>query len=187
MTRRHLFWLVSRVAATAAGQAFLSSWLAEAHEAGHEHSAPPSPDRWKDYSPRFFSNDDFQALDQFVAVLIPTDETPGAREAHVAQFIDFLLNAAGEYAPEMQKQWRDAADWMRAREFGRKSAADQIAFMLEVSQPPSTDFVHFQLIKDLTVYAFYTSREGLIDNLEYKGLAYLTEFPGCTHEEHRAV
>jgi hypothetical protein len=41
------------------------------------------------------------------------------------------------------------------------------------------------LIKDMTVRAFYTSRVGLIDVLEYKGNAYLTQFPGCTHSEHQ--
>jgi hypothetical protein len=29
----------------------------------------------------------------------------------------------------------------------------------------------------MTVRAFYTSRIGLIDVLEYQGLAYLSEFP----------
>jgi hypothetical protein len=28
---------------------------------------------------------------------------------------------------------------------------------------------------------------GLIDVLEYKGLAYLSEFPACTHREHQRV
>jgi hypothetical protein len=39
----------------------------------------------------------------------------------------------------------------------------------------------------MTVFAFYTSKAGLVDNLEYKGNAYLTDFPGCTHPEHRRV
>jgi len=39
----------------------------------------------------------------------------------------------------------------------------------------------------MTVRAFYTSRVGLIDVLEYKGNTYLTEFPGCAHPEHHKV
>jgi hypothetical protein len=39
----------------------------------------------------------------------------------------------------------------------------------------------------MTVRAFYTSRVGLIDVLEYQGIAYLTEFPACTHPEHLNV
>jgi hypothetical protein len=45
----------------------------------------------------------------------------------------------------------------------------------------------YKLIKDMTVHAFYTSRVGLVDVLEYKGLAYLSEFPACTHPEHQRV
>jgi hypothetical protein len=35
------------------------------------------------------------------------------------------------------------------------------------------------------VEGFYTSRVGLVDVLGYKGLAFLSEFPGCTHPEHQ--
>jgi hypothetical protein len=45
----------------------------------------------------------------------------------------------------------------------------------------------YRLIKEMAVHAFYTSRVGLVDVLEYKGLAYLTEFPGCNHPEHHTV
>jgi hypothetical protein len=48
-------------------------------------------------------------------------------------------------------------------------------------------FPVYRLIKEMTVHAFYTSRMGLVDNLEYKGLAYLTEFPGCNHPEHHTL
>ncbi len=48
-------------------------------------------------------------------------------------------------------------------------------------------FPVYRLIKEITVRAYYTSRAGLVDALEYKGNAYLTEFPGCTHAEHRKV
>ncbi len=183
MDRREALTLLSRIAATAAGQSFFNSWLASAHD--HESQAPPSPERWRNYIPQFFSTSDFHTLDEFTSILIPTDETPGAREAHVAPFIDFLLANASEYAPEMQKHWRAALEWLNANEFSSKNTAQQIAFLTTASQPADANFVHFRLMKDLTVFSFYTSRAGLIDNLQYQGLAYLTEFPGCTHPEHQ--
>lgn len=155
--------------------------------AAHVHSAsnaPPEPDRWSNYRPKFFSEADYQALDCFASILIPTDETPGAREAHVAPFIDFVVFSAAEYAPETQRKWRKAMDFLRGREFGAKTADQQFQIVQEMSASRNSGSDVFQMMKGLIVFAFYTSRAGLIGNLQYQGLAYLTEFPGCTHPEH---
>ncbi len=40
------------------------------------------------------------------------------------------------------------------------------------------------LVKDMTVEGFYTSKIGLIDVLDYQGMNYMVDFPGCTHPEH---
>ena len=66
----------------------------------------------RDSKPAFFSPEDFEALESFTAILIPTDQTPGAREARCAQFIDFLLNASAE-DPKMQAGWRNAMSTLR--------------------------------------------------------------------------
>jgi hypothetical protein len=185
MTRRDAAWLVARVAGTAVGQSFFGPWLASAHE--HNSAAPPEPDRWTNYKPQFFSPEEFASLDAFSAILIPTDEAPGAREAHVAPFIDFVVFSAAEYAPEMQRKWRGAIRSLNQRGFAQMTDAARVELIAEMSKPASADFGTFQFMKDLIVYAFYTSRAGLVENLEYKGLAYLTEFPGCSHPEHQKV
>ena len=185
MTRRDANWLLTRAAATVAGQSFFASWLAAAHE--HGSAAPPEPDRWKDYKPQFFSPEQFRILDFFTSILIPTDSTPGAREAHVAPFLDFLIFSAAEYAPETQADWRNAVAWLETRQFGKMTGEQQLALVEQMCEPGAEGFTTFRLIKQMTVFAFYTSRVGLIDNLEYKGLAYLTEFPACNHPEHRKV
>jgi gluconate 2-dehydrogenase gamma chain len=137
--------------------------------------------------------EDFRNLDAFTAILIPTDDTPGAREAHVTAFIDFVVNAAAEYAPEIQNDWRNAMDWLRAHHFAQLPAGQQLSLVQRISEPEhdassnEEGFSVYRLIKEMTVHAFYTSRIGLIDVLEYKGLAYLTEFPGCNHPEHHAI
>ncbi len=188
LTRRDAAWLVARAATAAGGALFLSDWLQAAHT---EHSsAPPEPDRWSAYQPQFFSPADFQSLEAYASILIPTDSTPGAREAHVAPFIDFVVNAASEYAPEVQAEWRQAMAWLASRHFADASAEDQLALVRAMSAPerdpsqPHDGFPAYRLIKEMTVRAFYTSRAGLIENLEYKGNAYLTAFPPCGHAEH---
>src|SRR5579875_1065404 len=190
MTRREAAWTVARAALVAGGAEFFQSWLRAAQP--HDHSAaPPEPDRWTNYKPQFFSADEFRDLGTFTEILIPTDDTPGAREAHVAPFIDFVVNAAAEYEPDMQQHWRDAMAWLASQRFGSLSPSEQFA-LIEAMSSPERDktakhegFSHYRLLKDMTVHAFYTSRVGLIDVLEYKGNAYLVEFPGCNHPEHQ--
>ena len=132
-------------------------------------------------------------LDQFTSVLIPTDDTPGAREANVAPFIDFVVNAAAEYAPEMQTQWRSAMGFLRKANFSQLTNEQQVKLITQMAEPElgkakkGDGFEAYQLIKDMSLHAFYTSRVGLVDVLEYKGNAYLTEFPGCNHPEHHKV
>jgi hypothetical protein len=183
MTRRDANWMILRAAAVAGGSEFFSSWLRAAHGSGS--SAPPDPHNWAAYKPKFFSEEDFRNLEAFTAVLIPTDDTPGAREAYVAPFIDFVVNAAAEYAPEMQKRWRKAMEPLRSPEFSDLLPEQQIAAVERMSRGSGS--ATYKLIKEMAVHAFYTSRVGLIDVLEYKGLAYLTEFPACTHPEHHRV
>lgn len=176
-----------------------AGWLQAAQSSAHahatRHNAPADPHDWANYKPRFFSAEEFRNLDAFTAVLIPTDDTPGAREAYVAPFIDFVVEAAKEYAPEIQARWREAIAWVVSQRFAELAANRQTELLTRISipergpaQPRDTDgFRAYKLIKDMTVHAFYTSRVGLVDVLQYKGLAYLTEFPACTHPEHRRV
>lgn len=193
MTRRDAAWAILRAAAVVGGQEFFSDWMRAAQVHEHSSHAPPEPDRWTSYKPKFFSAEDFRNLDAFTAILIPTDETPGAREAHVTAFIDFVVNAAAEYAPEMQNDWRNAMNWVRDRRFAELPAGQQLSLMERISEPEhhasnkEEGFPVYRLIKEMTVHAFYTSRVGLIDVLEYKGLAYLTDFPGCNHPQHHLL
>jgi hypothetical protein len=193
MTRRDAGWLVLQAAATLRGREFFGSWLVTA-DASHKHgSAPPEPDRWNHYQPRFFSAEDYAALEAFTAILIPTDDTPGAREAHVAAFIDFVVSSAAEYAPEIQERWRGAMAWLREQGFAQMSTQQRISLVEAISGPERDPakrhdgFATYKLIKQMTVHAFYTSRAGLVENLEYQGLTYLDEFPGCKHPEHHRV
>jgi hypothetical protein len=192
MTRRDASWLIARAAATASAASFLAPWFT-ANEPHRHAAAPPDPHDWNSYRSKFFSAQEFEWLETFTAILIPTDETPGAREAHVASFIDFVVNAAAEFAPEVQEHWRDAMRWLRATDFGKLSVEQRVALVTAAAAPEfdhsltHPGFSAYQLIKEMTVRAFYTSRVGLVDVLEYQGIAYLTEFPACTHPEHHSV
>src|SRR5581483_4201148 len=198
ITRRDAGWLIAQAAGVAGGADFFAKWTQGAkHDVHQEHAmhstAPPDPHDWRSYRPQFFSGDENRILDAFSAILIPSDDTPGAREAHVTAFIDFVVKAAAEYAPEMQDRWRKALGWLAEQNFGSLSAAEQTSLVQQMAAPEQDNskkhpgYGTYRLIKDMVVHAFYTSRVGLVDVLEYKGLAYLTEFPACTHPEHHQV
>ncbi len=195
LTRRDLGSIIAAAAATSAGAAFFSAWLRAAPSGGtHVHSsAPPAPDRFTNYQPQFFSGTEFDSLTAFTEILFPTDDTPGAREAHCAPFIDFVVYSAAEYAPEMQTSWRDAMTWLGKSGFAAMTPPQRLALVEAMAAPERDPRVHhdgfatYHLIKEMTVRAYYTSRAGLIDNLNYQGLAYLTSFPGCDHPEHHKV
>jgi hypothetical protein len=147
----------------------------------------------RNYQPKFFSPEDFAALQAFTEILIPTDDTPGAREAHCAHYIDYLLKAADGVAPAMQKQWRDAMALLQQVGFHSADAQGRAALVEEISKPErdrsSTHpaFSAYRLIKQQNAFAFYTSRAGMIEALDYKGNSYNTTFPACNHPQHHVV
>ena len=48
-------------------------------------------------------------------------------------------------------------------------------------------YAAYRLIKQQNTFAFYTSRAGMIETLEYRGNTYNASFPACDHPEHQTV
>jgi hypothetical protein len=183
--------LAAAAAALPGAADFLAPWLhAQTHD---RHYAPPDPGLLKDYQPKFFDADDFAALEAVTAILIPTDETPGAREAKCAHFIDFLLQASEKVDARMASQWRSAMTALRAAGFHAADAAGRDAIVAAMARPERERgathpaYFAFRLIKQQNAFAFYTSRQGLIDCLDYRGNSFNVTFPACDHPEHRTV
>ena len=195
---------------TIAGQEFLAGWLpsafaanpqpatGSAHAMHHMDSPPAQSDAGASYSPRFFKPDEYKTVEVLTELIIPSDDTAGAKEAQVARYIDFVVSAAAEFKPSLQLDWAQGLQLLDrlSREkyrdpFYEVSAANQGALLTAMSLPEREPrashpgFGFYSLVKDMTVEGFYTSRVGLIDVLGYRGLAILSEFPGCTHPEHQ--
>ncbi len=199
LTRRELVDLALKAAALPGAAEFFAAWLKAApdsEDAQHLHhagsQAPPQPPLLVSYQPKFFDADDFAALQSFTEILIPTDEMPGAREAYCAYFIDFMLQSA-EQVPDLQNRWRAAMAALKLAGFHAADAKGRAALMETISRPERDAaashpaYAAYKLIKQLNTFAFYTSRAGMIDTLDYRGNTYNAEFPGCNHPEHRAV
>src|SRR5262249_43369949 len=112
LSRRELLDLAVRASALPGAAEFFSAWLhaaTDSQEGAAPHMfAPPEPPLLRDYQPKFFAAEDFAALQAFTEILIPTDDTPGAREAHCAHYIDFVLQAATDVTPGLKQEWHDA-------------------------------------------------------------------------------
>ncbi len=119
-SRRDLLLLAARAAALPGAAEFFAAWLraADAHKHNTSSAPPPEPQLLRDYKPQFFDAADFEALQAFTEILIPTDDTPGAREAHCAHYIDFLLQASGE-VPALRERWRAGMNTLRQAIFTR--------------------------------------------------------------------
>lgn len=198
MKRRELLRLVGYALAAPAAGKFFGAWLQAAHAVPRRsfesaQVAPAEPPLLRNYTPKFFDAADFAALSAFTQILIPTDGTPGAREAHCAHFIDFVLQASEKHAPDTIRQWRTAmralmdAGFHDADDRGKASLVEAMSRPERVTGATHPCYAAYWLIKAQNTFAFYTSRAGMIEALDYKGNSYNASFPACEHPEHRTV
>lgn len=161
--------------------------------AQQHHAAETEPQPSKPYQPTYFSPPEYHAIEILTDLIIPQDETPGAKQAGVSEFIDFMA-AHGEH--EIQQPMRDglaalnttAKQSYRAT-FNSLSSQQHLEILTKLAAMPAGDPGNkfFRLIRRYTVMGYYTSRVGLKE-LDYPGLRFYSESPACPHTndpEHR--
>jgi hypothetical protein len=96
--------------------------LAQQQEAARTIAETPKldiavPDSAAEALHPFFSADQFAALERLAETLMPAaGDSPGAKDAGVAEFLDFLISAS---PPDRQAQYRDGLDKLNAGARGR--------------------------------------------------------------------
>ena len=141
----------------------------------------------------FFNPHQFRTVDVICEIVIPQTGTPGARAAKVPQFIDLLL---AQRETQMQSGIAAGLRWLdqRSRElFGRDfvdaSPEQQIDLLTRISSPDSLEAtlgqVFFNQIKNLTAFGYYTSKEGLEQELGYAGPQGIGTYEGSVALEPR--
>lgn len=160
LTRRRLIRLAAYAVTLPGALEFFHPWLHAA--GGGQHYAPPDPGKLRDYEPKFFGADDFAALEAFTAILIPTDDTPGAREARVVDFIDRALTS---FAADQRALFETGLADLNARAgaagFPALPAADAIALLAALEAEGSP---FFEAVRVATI-------TGYLANPEYGGNA----------------
>jgi hypothetical protein len=98
-TRRDLLELAMRAAALPGGAEFMATWLkAQEHNHAANSSAPPEKPLFNNYQPKFFSPEDFEALQAFTEILIPTDDTPRREGSRLRALHRFSDDRLGRFA-----------------------------------------------------------------------------------------
>jgi hypothetical protein len=151
----------------------------------HQHDSAPAREATPKHSWQFLKVEERRAVAALVDAIIPRTDTPGASDAGVVEYIDEYLGAR----KERQSAFRRDLEGLQARtlrqhgkRFEELDAPGQRA-VLEPLSAAGDRF--FGLLKDLTIDAYYTSREGLAGELGWHGYTPLAEFKGCTHPEHQ--
>lgn len=164
--------------------------------AQHEHSSPAVQTSIENYKPRFFSEQQYRAIDCLTEIVIPTDDqSPGAHAAGVRFYIDSVLHYAD---PATQEKWQRglaAIDESTRAQFNRSfaecGAQEQeqvVALMARNEKNPSSQLEQFfGELKQLTIEAYSLSEVGMVQYFGYRGNTAIREFPGCTHPEHQTV
>jgi len=163
------------------------------------------------YKPLFFSGEQFTMIEHLAEMIIPQDDTPGAKQAGVAEFIDFMVAnrvpvaasrdirstadaiAAGN---EAQNRFVAGLDWINARSqslFKREflqcapgeqnSLLEELAYKQKFKPTTETGREFFQMMRTYTVVGYYTTEIGL-EALGDPGLQTAwSQMPGCPHPD----
>jgi len=151
-----------------------------------------------EYRPLFFTSSEYAAVERLADLIIPGDRTPGAKEAGVAEFIDFMV----ANTPDVQYSFRTGLAWLDAwsgqtlgSRFVELTAEQQNALLeplgfKDKARPGEEDGrTFFAMMRDYTVIGFYTSEIGYKE-LDNPALRFYSESPECTHKddpEHRRL
>jgi hypothetical protein len=182
--RREVLATLAKVAALSQFPGFCR-WSSAAE---HSHAVLASP-RPAAYQPRFFSPAEYHTLDQLSELILPADESPGAHEAGVVEFIDFMVS----HDDELQYPFRTGLAWLNAFaavNFGepfsglapdrQEALLRRLAYRAQQSPSEMEGQAFFKLVKHYTLLGYYTSRIGL-EELAYPGLQLYTASPECPH------
>lgn len=142
--------------------------------------------------PQFFQEQAWKTVYRLTDLILPSDGTPGARDASVTEFMDYYLANSTDAA---KASFRQGLQWLEATSQAKFGKAfldlgddQQNALLTLISSPSNRDpgdlqgIQFFSTLRQMTVFAFYTSKIG-IQSLGFKGNTFVGEFAGsCTHQ-----
>lgn len=145
----------------------------------HQH---PAPQRTADPGPpKHFNPEQFQILSRVTELIIP-----GSVKALVPNYIDLVVRSNNTH----QQTYAEGLAWLAKLKFLGLSEKQQLALLeplcaaVDRGDIGTMEQRFFRAAKNMTADGYYTSRDGLLEELGYKGNQVLAEFPECKLDEH---
>jgi len=188
ISRRNLLKITASAATALTG----SNWVFRVADGGRIVKAQATDaGAWK---PAFLTADEVRQLAALCEAIIPRTDTPGARDARVHEYIDVALSVE---TPPVQQRFREGLVWMEGhcRKQHRKSLADatteEVTAALEVVSDTNDGLVEalkpgasfFTDLKSRTIFGYYTSREGWVEELGRPEHVGMEKWVGCSHPD----
>lgn len=138
---------------------------------------------------RFFTPEQRVLVEELTETIIPADDhSGGAKAAGVTEVIDKFLRET--YDDSDRATWREGLKLIESmsqhyngKSFLKASREERVAMLTVLSEHshmedmPEVKF--FNSLKEYTVLAYYTSKVGIHDDLQYKGNRVIQEYVGC--------
>jgi hypothetical protein len=143
-----------------------------------------------EYRPQFFTAAEYAMVERLAEIIIPSDTSPGAKEAGASEFIDFMVASN----PEVQYPFRMGLGWLNAhaedldgKRFTELTPEQQTSLLEPLGfkdkarpgEEPGREF--FAMMREYTVTGFYTSQIGFKE-LDNPALKFYAESPECPHK-----
>ena len=146
-----------------------------------------------------FSEADIPYLDEVAETILPATGTPGAKAAKVGQFMTVIVNDCYEEGDqktfhEGMKQLNDAFDKKYSTSFMKGTPQQRHDFLVDLdkeakehqkkrgeakekNKDDKTSNHYFSLMKQLTLWGYFTSKEGMMNALRYNPVP--GHYEGC--------
>jgi gluconate 2-dehydrogenase gamma chain len=184
--RREVLRMLAMAAGVAAFPGFSKWSIACGHTASAMTQIKPAV-----YRPIFFTMPEYALVERLTEIIIPTDDTPGAHEAGVSEFIDVMASRD----PVLQRNLRGGLIWLNTHSVGTQSRhfleldperqtalLEPLAYEKKFRPGEEDGRKFFDRFREYTIMGFYTSKVGLTE-LDFPGLKFYSSSPSCPHQD----
>lgn len=188
ITRRSVLGMAAGAAAAAIPG---TSWIFALDSDGNvvRAAAKEGASQW---TPVLFTTEQADEVALLTEAIIPRTDTPGARDARVHEYIDLSLSVESESS---QTRFLKGLTWMENQcksQFDsslNEATESQIIELLNSVSDEHDSYpddlkggaTFFSELKRRTIFGYYTSREGWVEELGRPDAVSMEQFKGCTH------
>lgn len=186
LERREILRIMAMGAAAAQFPGFTKWVFACGHSAASLQQIKPTK-----YNPLFLSGQEYALVERLAELIIPSDGTPGAKEAGAAEFVDYMLahDRANQYKFRTGLTWLNAhSGKLMGKPFVELSQEQQISLLeplaykakYRVGEEDGQEF--FRKVKEMTAMGFYSSKVGY-EEIDNPALKFYAASPECPHKD----